>query len=92
MVTSVAILSRLRMQALRRQFEGFVRRPWIFYASALPMLGLLWLAFPEPSATTFDYLGMHLDWIWLRGMRSLSWRVFPLKFSDHHACWTRISL
>jgi endonuclease/exonuclease/phosphatase family metal-dependent hydrolase len=43
------------------------------------------------SATTFDYLAMHLDWIWLRGLRTTSWRVYPLKFSDHHACWARIS-
>jgi endonuclease/exonuclease/phosphatase family metal-dependent hydrolase len=44
------------------------------------------------SATTFDYLGMHLDWVWVRGMRGLGWQVFPLKFSDHHACWTRLEL
>jgi endonuclease/exonuclease/phosphatase family metal-dependent hydrolase len=40
--------------------------------------------------TTFDYLGMHLDWIWLRGLESQSYRVYPLDFSDHHAVWTRI--
>jgi endonuclease/exonuclease/phosphatase (EEP) superfamily protein YafD len=43
------------------------------------------------SATTFDYLAMHLDWIWLRGLRTVSWRVYPLKFSDHHACWAVVS-
>jgi endonuclease/exonuclease/phosphatase family metal-dependent hydrolase len=42
--------------------------------------------------TTFDYLGMHLDWIWLRGGRSSQWRVVPLKFSDHHACWAQVEL
>ena len=42
------------------------------------------------SETTFDYLGMHLDWIWLRGLRASSSRVYPLRFSDHHACWSRI--
>jgi endonuclease/exonuclease/phosphatase family metal-dependent hydrolase len=50
------------------------------FASAIPR-----------SATTFDYLGMHLDWIWLRGMTASYWRVFPLQFSDHHACWARVS-
>jgi endonuclease/exonuclease/phosphatase family metal-dependent hydrolase len=44
------------------------------------------------NETTFDYLGMHLDWIWLRGLRTESWRVYPLKFSDHHACWARVAL
>lgn len=42
------------------------------------------------SATTFDYLGMHLDWIWLHGPRTVSWRVYPLRFSDHHACWALV--
>lgn len=54
-MNAAAILSRLRMHALLRHFEGYVKRPLIFYTSALPMLGLLWLAFPEPSASTFDY-------------------------------------
>jgi endonuclease/exonuclease/phosphatase family metal-dependent hydrolase len=40
--------------------------------------------------TTFDYLGMHLDWIWLRGLNSQVSRVYPLDFSDHHAVWTRV--
>ena len=40
--------------------------------------------------TTFDYLGMHLDWIWLRGLESQGYRVYPLDFSDHHAVWTRV--
>jgi endonuclease/exonuclease/phosphatase family metal-dependent hydrolase len=42
------------------------------------------------SATTFDYLGMHLDWIWLGGARPSAYRVYPLRFSDHHAVWTRV--
>jgi hypothetical protein len=37
-------------------FDGLLRRPFIFYSLALPMLGLLWLAFPEPSGSTFDYV------------------------------------
>jgi endonuclease/exonuclease/phosphatase family metal-dependent hydrolase len=44
------------------------------------------------SATTFDYLGQHLDWIWLRGMATTASRVYPLKFSDHHACWARVAM
>jgi endonuclease/exonuclease/phosphatase family metal-dependent hydrolase len=40
--------------------------------------------------TTFDYLGMHLDWIWMAGLRSTESQVVPLKFSDHHAVWTRV--
>lgn len=42
------------------------------------------------AATTFDYLGMHLDWIWLAGLRPAASRVIPLEFSDHHAVWTRV--
>lgn len=44
------------------------------------------------SETTFDWLGQHLDWIWLRGLKSTESRVYPLRFSDHHACWTRLAL
>jgi len=46
-------------------------------------------AIPE-SATTFDYLGMHLDWIWMAGLRSAASEVIPLDFSDHHAVWARL--
>jgi hypothetical protein len=42
------------------------------------------------ATTTFDYLGMHLDWIWLAGARPSAYRVYPLRFSDQHAVWTRI--
>jgi endonuclease/exonuclease/phosphatase family metal-dependent hydrolase len=48
-------------------------------------------AIPE-SATTFDYLGMHLDWIWTSGLQSTGYMVLPLEFSDHHAVWTRLEL
>jgi endonuclease/exonuclease/phosphatase family metal-dependent hydrolase len=41
---------------------------------------------------TFDYLGMHLDWIWLCGLESRASRVYPLPFSDHHAVWSRLEL
>jgi len=45
-----------------------------------------------PSTTTFDWLGMHLDWIWARGLRVGESAVYPLEFSDHHAVLTRIAL
>lgn len=47
-------------------------------------------AIPE-SATIFDYLGMHLDWIWMSGLRSTGTQVLPLGFSDHYAVWTRLA-
>jgi endonuclease/exonuclease/phosphatase family metal-dependent hydrolase len=42
------------------------------------------------AATTFDYLGMHLDWVWLGGLQPGPFRIYPLEFSDHHAVWTRV--
>jgi len=45
-----------------------------------------------PSVGTFDYLGMHLDWIWGRGVRVGSSVVYPLHFSDHHAVRTLVGL
>ena len=33
---------------------------------------------------------MHLDWIWVRGLKVRASRVYPLNFSDHHAVWTRV--
>ena len=44
-------------------------------------------ATPE-SATTFDYLRMHLDWIWISELHSTGSQVPPREFSDHHAVWT----
>jgi endonuclease/exonuclease/phosphatase family metal-dependent hydrolase len=44
------------------------------------------------EATTFDHLGMHLDWIWSRGLRAGDSAVFPLEFSDHHAVRMRVEL
>lgn len=44
-----------------------------------------------PLQSTYDYLGMHLDWIWVRGLNVLASRVYPLAFSDHHAVWTRVA-
>ena len=44
-----------------------------------------------PAAqTTFDYLGMHLDWIWSRFAKVTDSHVYPMKFSDHHAVWARL--
>lgn len=49
------------------------------YRSAIPL-----------SEATFDYLGMRLDWIWTHGLGAAASRVYPLRFSDHHACWARL--
>ena len=46
----------------------------------------------SPATGTFDYLGMHLDWIWARGVKVGSSNVYPLHFSDHHALCTRVAL
>ncbi len=43
-----------------------------------------------PLQSTFDYLGMHLDWIWVSGLKVRASQVYPLNFSDHHAVWTRV--
>ena len=69
----------LPAQSQARSVESFMGRAG--YRTATPSV-----------ATTFDYLGQHLDWIWLRGMRPAGSRVYPLRFSDHHACWARIEL
>jgi endonuclease/exonuclease/phosphatase (EEP) superfamily protein YafD len=44
------------------------------------------------STSTFDYLGMHLDWIWARGVQVGTTAVYPMHFSDHHALATRVGL
>jgi endonuclease/exonuclease/phosphatase family metal-dependent hydrolase len=62
-----------------RGVEEFMGRAG--YRSAIPS-----------AATTFDWLGQHLDWIWVRGMKTGESRVIPLAFSDHHACWSRVVL
>ena len=68
-------LPSLQSQAVA--VEAFMRRQG--FSSAIP-----------ESATTFDYLGMHLDWIWMAGLRATGSQVVPLDFSDHHAVWTRV--
>ncbi len=46
-------------------------------------------AIAERTATS-DFLGIHLDWIWMTGLRAAASQVLPLRFSDHHAVWTRV--
>jgi endonuclease/exonuclease/phosphatase family metal-dependent hydrolase len=41
---------------------------------------------------TFDFLGMHLDWIYLRGLNVRGAGIQPMAFSDHHAIWTRLAV
>jgi endonuclease/exonuclease/phosphatase family metal-dependent hydrolase len=43
-----------------------------------------------PRRSTFDYLGMRLDWIWYQGLELRESRVYPLAFSDHHAVYARV--
>ena len=43
------------------------------------------------SATTLDYLGLHLDWIWISELHSTGSQVLRREFSDHHAVWTRLA-
>jgi endonuclease/exonuclease/phosphatase family metal-dependent hydrolase len=42
------------------------------------------------ARSTYDYLGMQLDWIWVRGLEVRASRVYPVEFSDHHAIWTHV--
>lgn len=41
--------------------------------------------------STFPSLGLHLDWIFSRGVENRSAGVVRIPFSDHHAVWTRLS-
>lgn len=48
---------------------------------------------PLPDAlNTFPALRRHLDWIFVRDLRSLDASVEPAAFSDHNAIWVRVSL
>jgi endonuclease/exonuclease/phosphatase family metal-dependent hydrolase len=49
------------------------------FASALP-----------GSTATFDHLGMQLDWVFSRGLRTRDVEVIPMPFSDHHALWVEL--
>lgn len=42
------------------------------------------------STSTFDYLGMQLDWVFSRGFRVRNTGVIPIPFSDHHALWAEL--
>jgi endonuclease/exonuclease/phosphatase family metal-dependent hydrolase len=41
---------------------------------------------------THDSLGMRLDWIFLRWLKSFGAGIEEIDFSDHHAVWTEIGL
>jgi endonuclease/exonuclease/phosphatase family metal-dependent hydrolase len=41
---------------------------------------------------TFDHLGMHLDWVFSRGLRVRNTEVVPMAFSDHHAVWAELTV
>jgi endonuclease/exonuclease/phosphatase (EEP) superfamily protein YafD len=43
------------------------------------------------AGPTFKYLGLKLDWIFSRGLRSVEWGIEKIDFSDHRAIWTRLS-
>ena len=43
---------------------------------------------PGGKATN-DFLGLQLDWVFLRGLEPAAWGVEPVEFSDHHAVWVR---
>ncbi len=40
--------------------------------------------------STFDYLRLRLDWIFLHGLTAVSWGVREVDFSDHHALWVEV--
>jgi endonuclease/exonuclease/phosphatase family metal-dependent hydrolase len=42
--------------------------------------------------STFDFLGMHLDWIFTDKLPTHGSGVQSIKFSDHHAVWARFGL
>jgi endonuclease/exonuclease/phosphatase family metal-dependent hydrolase len=45
--------------------------------------------FAPGGQATNDFLGLQLDWVFLRGLEAASSGVAPLDFSDHHAVWVR---
>lgn len=45
---------------------------------------------PFGDKVTFPLAHQKLDWVYLRGARSLSSGVTPMPFSDHHAIWLGI--
>lgn len=45
--------------------------------------------FKPGGKATNDFLGLQLDWVFLRGLEPDAWGVEPVGFSDHHAVWVR---
>jgi endonuclease/exonuclease/phosphatase family metal-dependent hydrolase len=46
----------------------------------------------ESTGATFKYLGLKLDWIFLRGLLPMASGVEKIGFSDHRAVWARMAL
>ncbi len=46
--------------------------------------------FAPGGPATNDFLGLQLDWVFLRGVEPSDAGVEPLTFTDHHAVWVRI--
>lgn len=44
----------------------------------------------ESTGPTYDQLGMQLDWIFCRKLRSVAAGTQAIDFSDHHAIWAEI--
>jgi endonuclease/exonuclease/phosphatase family metal-dependent hydrolase len=77
---------------------------WIGNVCPLPRLGrhsesivsfMHQHGFETPFArcgSTFPTLGLHLDWVFLNGLRHSSAGVSRIPFSDHHAIWTRFEI
>jgi endonuclease/exonuclease/phosphatase family metal-dependent hydrolase len=75
---------------------------WLLHAVPVPVPGIQTSAIRQmmarrgfvsalgKSTTTFDYLGMQLDWVFARGLRTRASEVIPMGFSDHHAVWVEI--
>jgi endonuclease/exonuclease/phosphatase family metal-dependent hydrolase len=45
---------------------------------------------PFGTTPTFDHLGLKLDWIFAKELKVLDSGIEPIRFSDHHAIWTRL--
>lgn len=43
------------------------------------------------GAATNDFLGLQLDWVFLRGLGARDSGIEPLGFTDHHAVWVQAS-
>lgn len=76
---------------------------WLFHALPLPFLsrqrdsvrrfmeGRGFTSVLPPRRSTHDFLGMQLDWIFLRGLSAETASVQPLPISDHHAVIASLS-